>query len=67
MMDISVVLSLLQAIVALVPEIEQVIPIVEAIVDGKVVTAAQAAQLWSVIAQLEAMNASKVAAVEAGS
>jgi len=66
-MDISVVLSLLQAIVALVPEIEQVIPIVEAIVDGKVVTAAQAAQLWSVIAQLEAMNASKVAAVEAGS
>ena len=62
-MDITVVLALLQALISLVPEIEQIIPVVESIINGDKVTSAQAAQLWTVIAQLEAANAQKVAAL----
>jgi len=60
----DIVLALLKALVTLIPEIEQIIPIVESLINGNKITAAQAVQLWTVIANLEAMAAQKAAQVE---
>lgn len=52
-MDVKTIISLLNAVASLIPEITQIIPIVDTLLSGEKVTSAQAAQLWSVISQLE--------------
>ena len=59
-MSLALILSLLQAAAALIPEIAQVVPIVQSMINGQTVSNAQLAQLTSVIASLE----SQAAAVE---
>jgi hypothetical protein len=63
-MDLTVILALLNAAATLLPEIEKIVPIAEAIISGQTVTSAQAAQLWTVIANLESVAAAKAAQVE---
>ena len=54
----------INAAATLLPEIEKIVPIAEAIISGQTVTSAQAAQLWTVIANLESVAAAKAAQVE---
>lgn len=56
-MSLALILSLLQAAAALIPEIAQVVPIVQSMINGQTVSNAQLAQLTSVIASLEAQAA----------
>ena len=63
-MDLTVILALLNAAATLLPEIDKIVPIAEAIISGQTVTSAQAAQLWTVIANLESVAAAKAAQVE---
>jgi len=63
-MDLTVIIALLQAVAALLPEIEQIIPIAEGIIAGNKVTVAQAAEIWTVVAQLETLAAANAAKVE---
>ena len=59
-MSLALILALLQAAASLIPEIAQVVPIVQSMINGQTVSNAQLAQLTSVIASLE----SQAAAVE---
>jgi hypothetical protein len=63
-MDLTAIIALLNAAATLLPEIEKIVPIANAIISGQTVTSAQAAQLWTVIANLESIAAAKAAQIE---
>lgn len=61
----EVVLALLNAAAQLIPEVEQAMPAVQALIGGQTVTAAQMASLWGAVSALEAQVAAKATAIEA--
>ena len=61
----EVVIALLSAAAQLEPIIATELPTIQALIEGRNVTAAQMASLWNAISQLEAMVAAKAAAIEA--
>jgi len=63
-MHLTAIIALLNAAATLLPEIEKIVPIANAIISGQTVTSAQAAQLWTVIATLESTAAAKAAQIE---
>ncbi len=61
-MDITIILQILAAAAQLLPEIEQVLPVVAKIIDGQTATEADAAAVYAAIQALEAQVASGEAA-----
>ncbi len=64
-MDITIILQILAAAAQLLPEIEQVLPVVAKIIDGQTATEADAAAVYAAIQALEAQVASREAAASA--
>lgn len=63
-MELAAIVALVTAAAQLIPEVQKVVPIVQAMVNGEKITAAQQAQLWTAIATLEDQAAAKAAAIE---
>ncbi len=61
-MDIAVIIQILTVAAQLLPEIEQVLPVVVKIIDGQTASEADAAAVYTAIQALEAQVASREAA-----
>ncbi len=64
-MGIAVILQILTAAAQLLPEIEQVLPVVSKIINGQIASEADAAAIYAAIQALEAQVASREAAASA--
>jgi hypothetical protein len=64
-MDIAVIIQILTVAAQLLPEIEQVLPVVAKIIDGQTASEADAAAVYAAIQALEAQVASREAAASA--
>ncbi|MDA8232651.1 MAG: hypothetical protein M0006_15055 [Magnetospirillum sp.] len=64
-MDITIILQILAAAAQLLPEIEQVLPVVAKIIDGQTATETDAAAVYAAIQALEAQVAGREAAAAA--
>ncbi len=64
-MDIAVIVQILTVAAQLLPEIEQVLPVVVKIIDGQTASEADAAAVYTAIQALEAQVASREAAASA--
>ena len=61
-MDITVIIQILAVAAQLLPEIEQVLPVVAKIIDGQTASEADAAAVYAAIQALEAQVAGREAA-----
>jgi hypothetical protein len=61
-MGIAVILQILTAAAQLLPEIEQVLPVISKIINGQTASEADAAAIYAAIQALEAQVASREAA-----
>ena len=61
-MDVAVILQILTAAAQLLPEIEQVLPVISKIINGQTAGEADAAAIYAAIQALEAQVASREAA-----
>ncbi len=61
-MDITVIVQILSVAAQLLPEIEQVLPVIAKIINGQTATEADAAAVYAAIQALEAQVASREAA-----
>lgn len=64
-MDIAVIVQILTVAAQLLPEIEQVLPVIAKIINGQTATEADAATVYAAIQALEAQVASREAAASA--
>ena len=64
-MDITVIIQILTVAAQLLPEIEQVLPVVVKIIDGQTASETDAAAVYAAIQVLEAQVASREAAASA--
>lgn len=64
-MGITVILQILTAAAQLLPEIEQVLPVIAKVIDGQTATEADAAEIYAAIQALEAQVANREAVASA--
>ena len=64
-MDIAVIVQILTVAAQLLPEIEQVLPVIAKIIDGQTASEADAVAVYAAIQALEAQVASREAAAAA--
>lgn len=59
----TAILAILEALAALVPEVEAALPALQALIAGNTVTAAQQVAVWNAVVALEAKVEAKIAAI----